>query len=105
MGDSETTPSEYLTSNFYYGKILLFSLARSICERGVEMVTSPERIGGKVQAANWPEARRTSPRRNAMGALWSTLPSFTISGGEAAKCIEYFTTLLRSFRSIGLRAH
>ena len=40
-----------------------------------------------------------------MGALWSNLTSFSISGGEAAICIVYFATLLRSFRSIGLRAH
>ena len=67
-------------------------------------MTSPKRIRGKVQAAKWPEARRTSPRRKAMGALWSTLSSSTISGGEAAECIVYFTILLRYFRSIGMRA-
>ena len=65
-GHSETTPTEYPTLIFYYGKILLFSLARSIWEGGIEMTTSLKRIRGQVQAANGPEAGRTSPRRMAI---------------------------------------
>ena len=88
-------PLEYLTSNFYYEKVPLFFPGQVNMRTGVEMVTSPKRIGGQFKLLSGQKQGE-----QAQGArLWVPveLPTITFYLGRRSSnmyCVLYYFATL-----------